>query len=263
MQSRWNLVGSPCTREGMGRNAWEAELEGASDKRSSTGRFGRYLFAVLVVGVATFVAAYYVPLLRAHRALTGLYGQAKERAKSSERKLTEFETDLKTVTGERDQLKEHESKRDGDAQSGRERMDALASALSLKLKKHFDKGRITLSTAGRRARLTVSRSTLIAPGKDDIGPSGALLLCDVAKATGSTPLRVGARIGGEAGAGAASPWESHAALTARVAQALADKCAVPRERLSIAVLPEEEPAHPEAGDTSAGVDLTISADESR
>jgi chemotaxis protein MotB len=245
----------------MGRNAWEAELEGASGKRSSTGKFGRFLFAVLVVGVATFVAAYYVPLLRAHRALTALYGQAKERAKSSERKLTELETDMKTVIAERDQLKEHESKRDGDAQSGRARMDALASALSLKLKKHFDKGRITLSTTGRRARLTVSRNTLIAPGKDDISPSGALLLCDVAKATGSTPLRVGARIGGATAApGAASPWESNAALTARVAQALADKCAVPRERLSIAVLPEEEEAHAENGGSSDGVDLTISED---
>lgn len=238
----------------MARSAWEAELEGASGRRSGGSKFGRFLVAVLVVGGGTFVAAYYVPLLRAHRALTALYGQTKNHAQAAEQKLTEAQAAMKTLSVERDGLKEQEQQRDTDAQSRQKHTDVLASELSEKLKKHFDKARLTLSTAGDRVNLSAAEGVLFAPGKDDPSPQGVLLLCDIAKASGSRALRVRASVAGEpAGAGALKPWGSRAAVAARVADALAEKCAVPKERLSVAVFAGDDASH----DTFDGVLLTV------
>lgn len=242
----------------MARSAWEDELEGVSGKRSGGSKFGRFLVAVLVVGGATFVAAYYVPLLRAHRALTALYGQTRDHAHATEQKLALAEAALKTTTAERDGLKEQEQKRDTDAQSRQKRTDLLASELSEKLKKHFDKARLTLSTAGDRVNLSVGEGTLFLPGKDDPTQQGALLLCDIAKAAGSHPLRIRASVVGEPAAGAGKPWATRTAIAARVADALAEKCAVSKEGLSIAVFGGDEGAgHPRPGDAFDGVLLTV------
>ena len=259
MQSRWNGAASPCTREGMARSAWEAELEGASGRRSGGSKFGRFLVAVLVVGGGTFVAAYYVPLLRAHRALTALYGQTKDHAQAAEQKLAQLQATLAATVTERDGLKEQEQQRDSDAQSRQKRADVLASELSEKLKKHFDKARLTLSTAGDRVNLSLAEGVLFVPGKDDPSPQGAALLCDVAKAGGARPLRVRASVGGEpAAAGAAKPWGTRAGVAARVADALAEKCAVPKERLSVAVFGgEDEAGRARPGDAFDGILLTV------
>jgi chemotaxis protein MotB len=258
MQSRWNGDATPCTREDMARSEWEAELEGVAGKRSGGSKFGRFLVAVLVVGGGTFVAAYYVPLLRAHRALTALYGQTKDHAHSMAQKLAEAESALKTTAAERDGLKEQERQRDTDAQSRQKRTDVLASELSEKLKKHFDKARLTLSTAGDRVNLSVAEGVLFAPGKDEPSAPGTALLCDVAKAAGSRPLRVRASVGGEPAAGAGKAWGARATVAARVADALAEKCTVPKERLSVAVVGgDEEAGHARAGDAFDGVLLTV------
>jgi hypothetical protein len=244
----------------MARSAWETELDAASGKRSRGGNVGRVLIAVLVVGGATFVAAYYVPLLRSHRALTALYGQMKDRGQTIERKLTDLEAARQTVERERDGLKEQENRRDSDAQARRQHADVLANALSEKLKKHIAKGHLTLSTTREGVSIGAPEAVLFAPGKDDPSPPGILLLCDVARAAGARPLQVRASLAAAPpGGNAVKPWLSRATGAAHIAQTFADKCAVPNDHLSVLLFGADarEPSRADAADAFEGVIFTV------
>src|ERR1039457_2050089 len=70
------------------------------------GRGWRILSGVLLVGTATFAAAYYLPLYRAHASLSREYRALQSQASAQHKQLTETLGTLKQISSERDKLKE-------------------------------------------------------------------------------------------------------------------------------------------------------------
>ena len=72
----------------MGKNPWEdpdhevAALAASMRGQGGTKRWVRLAVGLLVVALLTFVAGYYVPLLRAHDALREQFQQLSERRRA-------------------------------------------------------------------------------------------------------------------------------------------------------------------------------------
>ena len=61
-------------------------------------RWGRVFAGLLFVAVATFVAAYYLPLYRAHEKLAEQYRELGQRSQGMSETVTRLQSELKTVT---------------------------------------------------------------------------------------------------------------------------------------------------------------------
>src|SRR5262245_52097268 len=105
----------------MARNSWESDVDVAAMRGgASTGRrIGRVLLWLSGIGVLTFVFAYYLPLLKTHRALVELHRKSAEQAKETEQKLTRVQGELKVAAEKRDQLdKERENRESASREAG-------------------------------------------------------------------------------------------------------------------------------------------------
>jgi chemotaxis protein MotB len=222
----------------MARNSWEmgAETAFTGGDRPRGGRAWRILGGLFFIATATFVMAYYVPLRRAHQSLTALYLAATERAADFERKLGEAQTALASVTRERDALRAAEGERQSSLGAEKQKQSALMAELGQNLRRLVERRRAALSLADGHPSISVPEDALFKAGKDDVSPQGVAVLCEIAKATGSRGLRVSAGIDGPSpGAGPPSAWSLAATRTAHLAEALAARCNVPNDRLSVAV----------------------------
>jgi chemotaxis protein MotB len=233
----------------MARHSWETEV---APKRSTGSRVRRFFLGLLAIGVATFVAAYYVPLLRAHQALTRRTLESTTKADSLEQKTAKLEADLKTATAERDKLAQAESDRASSSKEGKDKVGTLETALSTSLKKHTAKGIVTV-TSTVDAVVVSLRSDVLFPGdRPELNPGGAAILCDASRAAGSHRVEISIGTQSLAGAPAESAWAYAAEAGGRVATQLEDKCGRKAGLVSVTV-------RNDAGTTTPGhtVDLRI------
>jgi chemotaxis protein MotB len=178
---------------------------------------------------ATFVLAYYLPLHRAHQTLTGRHRELTTKLRGIEEKLTQAQTELQAATKKRDELQAAAQQHEGASKSSGDRVDGVKSALSSKLEKAVKKGDAAVGAMRGRVFVAVSSKAIFA--KDDVSAGGKSLLCDVAKASESFPLRVG--VVGDAETGSKdSAWTASATRAAKAAQTLGEKCQVPAARLA-------------------------------
>lgn len=184
-----------------------------------------------VVGIATFVAAYYLPLYRAHETLTNEQRALSQKIESLEAELGKTKHELENVTREKSDLLAERDERDGAAKAKAEKVSSLKRDLEAKLEKFTAKGGVALTVAGESVIVAVGEGAAFLPAKSDVSLRGKVLLCEIAKAASGRPLELGA-VSGEAPASFDSNWAFTAGRAASAAATLESKCGVSAQKLS-------------------------------
>jgi chemotaxis protein MotB len=193
--------------------------------------FKRVLVGFAVVGVATFVAAYYLPLYRAHQSLTVEQRTLSQKVETLESTLSTSKRELESVSREKSELSAEREKRDGVTKAGEEKLATLKKDISVKLEKAIAKGGVSLTVAGESVIVGVTDGLVFTPNKSDVSPKGKLLLCDVAKAASGRSIALSG-VSAEAPATFDSIWGYTAARAASAAATLESKCGVSAQKLS-------------------------------
>jgi hypothetical protein len=231
----------------------DPDLAALRPRRGST-PWGRILFGVLIVGCGTFGLAYYLPLYRAHHALTDDHARLREKLESVEQALQKSESELKSVSAKRDELQASADQEQAKLTSRTSDLSAVKDAMTAAADKAIKKKAAVVGSDGSGARLAIAPAQLFAPGKLDPSASGGALLCAVAKAAGSSRALHVTGVAADADVPAAlkskyeNGWAYAAAASAAVAAALHDKCSVANPKLYV-----------EASDGSRAAPVTLGA----
>jgi flagellar motor protein MotB len=212
----------------MGRNAWESDAELGRSGRST--RWGRIFVWILVVGAATFALAYYLPLHRTHRALIQQQRELTETGKAFEQEIRTTKQQLDAAVKKRDELEAERSLRDRSQKAAADRSDQIRKTLSAKL---GNQAGIAIGATNGRVLVAIASDVLFAAKKQELSAGGRALLCELAAAGETHPIRVGAVTDEAAPAGrSSSAWDSSAARAATVARSLEEQCRVAHARLT-------------------------------
>lgn len=226
--------------KGMGRNAWaEMDPDIASMKRSGGISWSKVLIGLIVIGVVTFIAAYYVPLYRAHSTLTREHQRISEKAQALDTGLVQAQRSLQAVEAKLKTLEDERSERETGSAKSAAQVDNVHAALTNALDRHAKRGGLMVGKDGADVVVAIDDALLFAPKKVDVSGQGRALLCEVAKAGGSNLLIVQAFDSGEppeAPLATKFPtaWSLRSARAASIAEALGDKCGVKPARLAAA-----------------------------
>ena len=234
--------------KGMGRNAWaEMDPDLASMKRTGGISWSKVLIGLIVIGVVTFIAAYYVPLYRAHSTLTREHQRISEKAQTLDTGLVQAQRSLQAVEAKLKTLEDEQSERETGSAKSAAQADGVQAALASALERYAKRGGLVVGKDGSDVVVAVADALLFAPKKLDVSGQGRSLLCDVAKASGANLLVVQAFDSGEPPEAPLSTkfptaWSLRSARAASIAEALADKCGVKPARLAAAGLGAVRPS---------------------
>jgi chemotaxis protein MotB len=205
----------------MARHSWETDA--VVPRKSGGSRVQRVFFGLLAIGVATFIAAYYVPLLRAHQALSRLSNESVAKADGLEKKVQKLEKDLSAASSERDRLTQAEQSRASSSRDSKDRLATISSDLTTALKKPSGKGLVTIGAGQDAVRIAIRPDVLFPGDKPELNPMGGGLLCEVSRAAGSRRMEISLNTRSLT----ATPdiaWSSAAEAAGRVATHLEQKC---------------------------------------
>lgn len=237
--------------------AWEdlADADLGPYAKSRGTRWGRVFGGLFFVAVATFVAAYYLPLYRAHQKLAEQYRELGQRAQTLSESATQTKLELKAASEARDQLQAEHDSLESAKKANNDQLEQMRVALSTKLEKFVKKGNVGLSNAGSLF-VAFDSALLFVPQRLDLTPSGRALLCDVVKTSNAKTFAVraslapGSAVPPALAASYPNVWALTAGRAAAVAQALEQACAVLPVGLSATG----------SGNLPAGAGLKVSGD---
>ncbi len=211
--------------------AWEDASDFGPYGKSRGTSWGRVFVLVLLVGMGTFVAAYYLPLYRAQQKLGAQYRDLSQKSQSLSDALTKAQAAVKSVTEERDQLQAEHDKRESTKKTETDQLDHLRADLSTKLDKLVKKGSALVTGTGSLI-VALDAAALFTPQKLDLSVPGGAICCDIAKSAGSQSLHVSGWMAEDAPvplplvSSYGNPWALSSARAAAVAQSLEDKCSL-------------------------------------
>jgi chemotaxis protein MotB len=203
-----------------------AELE-AMGVSTHPGRGWRILALLVVIGAATFLAAYYLPLYRAHDQLRNEYGKLSEAATSDRRKLAETAKALQSVSSQRDKLEEQRRVVEKERSARSKRLERVTRDLETRLSAAIAKKLIRVEPQDETLSVLLVSKSFFARNGEKLSVGGKKLLCLVARSAG--PLRYEIRTlarTAPAGAAPGAGAETALALAASAAGTLADSCKV-------------------------------------
>jgi flagellar motor protein MotB len=213
----------------------DPDLAAMRPRRGGT-PWGRILVGILIVGCGTFGLAYYLPLNRAHHALTDDHARLRQKLEGVQQTLEKNEAELKAAIAKRDELessaREAESKVAAQSSDLKSVTDGFSSAADKAIKKKA----AVVGTDAAGARVAISAGSLFSSGKVEVSAAGVAMLCAIAKAAGSRPLHVIAVAKDDDIPSAlqgkySSAWGYTSAAAAEVTATLSEKCSVPGARL--------------------------------
>ena len=224
----------------MGKNPWEEDPDvaalAASMRAKSPKRWLRLFIGLLVVAGATFVAAYYIPLHRAHEKLRDEFQQLSERRRVLDETLASKEREFKKLEADKATLQGKVDERDAADESKRKLLEELRVAISSKLRALETKRLAASALAGERVRISLSNRVVFSPNSLTISKQGSSALCDIAGASRGGQLRVvSVTSGNEAPSVLAAKYASRRELSgaraAVVTNALEESCKVAGARM--------------------------------
>jgi hypothetical protein len=224
----------------MGRKDW-AQMDSMNEIATisaNRGRGWRIFSGVLLVGAATFAAAYYLPLYRAHAALTGKYRTLSQEATTQHQQLTETIDTLKQVAGERDQLSALARKKQETASSQSNQLDSLERELQKQLKKYMGPGKLQLERNKDKIQFTLGSPALVANTGNNLTEAGKSVVCVIGAAAKSANL--GVRVHAPAVSAAnknTTDWLPAALRAGNTVQLLESKCGIEPNSLLLQVTP--------------------------
>lgn len=210
-------------------------------------RWGRVFGGLLFVAGATFIAAYYLPLYRAHQKLADQYRELGQRSQALSETVSRAQSELKLATAARDQLQAEHDLRENATKSSGDQQERVRVALAAKLDKFVKKGNAALLVNAGSLIVAFDSALLFLPQKLDLTPTGRALLCDVAKTSEAKALTVrssmaaGSLVPPALAVSYPSPWALSAGRAAVVAQALEQACSFPAAQLSVMANGNQQP----------------------
>jgi hypothetical protein len=219
----------------MTRQAWESTADGDLGFRSSGGGFlsslSWWLLGLIGLGALTAGTAYYLPLHRAHRALSERYAALQKRTDVQDSELQHLRAKLASAEVDRQKLLERQSLLAARDQAGKDRSSNLRDALATRLA-GFTKSHLYVVARDDGAAVMIP-SRIVRMQGAELTPAGGYALCAIVKAmsaAGPLNYRVGTYVA-HADASAAGPREQAASRAINAAKALEEKCAVPDTRI--------------------------------
>jgi chemotaxis protein MotB len=228
----------------MGKKDWE-KMASADDISGlgvspHRGRGWKVFSLLLLVGSATFVVAYYVPLYRAHQQLRDEYKKTSAEASTFRRQLTDTVATLSSTTNVCDKMR-------SDVRKKTEDTDALASALAsrtehierslqIPLKKFKGRGKLSVAREKDLLRVTLAAPAVVAPTSGDLSTFGKMALCALGGSLKDSDVHVVVQGLGFSPAGKPSAsWQLATTRAGNAAQFLSEKCGVDASRIEVAV----------------------------
>jgi chemotaxis protein MotB len=216
------------------------------------GRVWRILSGVLFVASATFIAAYYLPLYRAHASLTREYRTLSTEATTQHKQLTETLDTLKQISTERDQLSQVVGSTQRNSSALVHEAENFEHDLSTSLKKYIGKGKLQVSRDKEKLRLSLASPALVHATSGDLTDTGKKVLCQV----GSGLKRTSARIvvqghGASTPSNAATTWKIANARASVAAQLMIESCGADPKNVEALV---HDPLHP-TDDSAISVEI--------
>jgi flagellar motor protein MotB len=213
--------------------AWDSQIDlnSLGVRRSRGGGWKTVLVLLGLIGAGTFVLGYYLPLHRAHAALTAQHQALSGKAQSAAAALKNAQTELSTTKDKRDELERAQHEIQTAKTKDMAKLELVKTSLGTKLEKLTSKGQAAITLSDNRLFVSLAESMLFAGQKPEVSARGKSVLCDIAKSTAQNPLRVSSVVGTEASLGDESVWGYTAAHAAGVAQALQEGCGVTTSRL--------------------------------
>jgi len=192
---------------------------------------------LLLVAVATFVAAYYLPLHLAHERLTRNFREQEARVASLVGQLTTTQHELKSASERPDQLQAAQDLRESTTQSDADRLARARSALASKLDRAVKKGNAALASRPGVLLVGLDAGALFLPQKMELAPMARALVCDAVKSAQPKAVVVHAVLAEATPPTPLSksyppPWGFSAARAAAVAQLLESTCGLSAARIS-------------------------------
>jgi chemotaxis protein MotB len=218
--------------------AWQDTDADLGPYRRSGSSFGRVFVGLLVVGTATFVAAYYLPLYRAQQTLSAQYRELTQKLETAAQSVSQLQTELKTTTAQRDTLQAEHDQHASSKKSDTDKLDRVRGELSSKLDKFLKKGNAAVTTTGNSLLVALDDNLLFGAQKLELSAQGRALLCDIGTASGTFSIRASSSMAQDGAVPAAlsanyaSPWALTAARAAAVTQTLEEKCSFPAARMT-------------------------------
>lgn len=148
---------------------------------SAARRISSILLGVFVVAALTLGGAYYVPLYRAHRALTAGYEDLSERAQALNAELGDTQAERTAIRGERDTFKQRDADQAARADEFRRGLDKTKVELEKALAKYVDGGFIRIAVAPERVTLDFRATLVQSLHSVDASRTGTTILCEVGK----------------------------------------------------------------------------------
>lgn len=178
----------------MGRNDWQQAVEmddvAAAMVPRKRGKVLRVLGFLLLLAMAALLLGYYVPLYRAHLALTTQYRNLATQSAEQRRQLTGSIETLKRISEERDalavQARTHTKQEEGAALQA----DHLDRDIETGMKKFFGKGRIEKRREGAVMKLSLSAPVVLGIGTAALTDFGKKALCALAVPLKTSSARV-------------------------------------------------------------------------
>jgi chemotaxis protein MotB len=212
--------------------AWEdlVSVAVAPYEKNRGTRSARLFAALLLIASVTFVAAYYLPLYRAHQKLGERWRELVESAQGLSARLTKSDLELKATAAQKDQLQAEHDALEAKTTSDAEQLERMRAVLAPKLDKLVKKGNAALLVRGRALFVVLDGALLFMPQKVDMFPAARALLCDVVKTSGAKSVTIADSLAPVAtvppafAANYPSAWALSGARAAVAAQVLARAC---------------------------------------
>ncbi len=216
------------------RAAWEDidPAEHGPYHRHGSGQ-GRWLgVGLLAIGTATFVGAFYVPLYRAHDALSREHTAVVDQLESTHAALIRTQSELTRMRQESDVLRQS---RDGAVAAARARADGLRRELAGgAIERLSKKDALSVSTSETAVLLSFDPASVFLSRDTVVSNAGRKAICEVIRVVGKTTsihvhdfLTGGAPVPSGFTSSYPTAWSFTAARAAGVAEALEEDCGVP------------------------------------
>jgi hypothetical protein len=229
----------------MARPAWEeAPVDFRPGGMGKVAAFGRWLVRLFVIAALTLGAAFYVPLYRAHRALTANHALVLDKNRTLERDLAQARSELAVSQAARATLETVNEEAASKVKGKKTRLDETLSTARARLQRLLDRKIFSLDL--REDRLVASFSPAVVQGLETSPApvvASRLGLCEIvaalANGAGVRAFDVTAYVDPTAPAliaeAAANPRDVPSRLANRVSEALESKCQVPAGRAAAIV----------------------------
>lgn len=211
----------------MGRARWE-RIDSIDESAALAGKHNRgwQIFSlVLLVAMATFAFAFYLPLYRAHAALGNEYRALSKDATTQRGQLEQTLGALKNVTSERDSLSHVAEAKVDDRQAITGKLDGLEQQIRTQNKKLVDAKLLKLEKIPGKLRCLLSSPALVAANGSALTEAGKSVTCSIAKIASGAGAAIDVTSTPFPNARRKTPdWQLAAVAVGTTALALTDKC---------------------------------------